>query len=436
MEPLVFQIQTQADDSGLRKYDKGLGGVDISSKKAGVALKSFSNDLMNAKSGADVASAAAESFSRVLQKSLAGVVVVGAVKIVTDQINKMSDTLRSVGESTRDAINQLERMGDIKGIDDAIKGISSINQGLDAATQKLGSIRDGNWFTKFIGGVTGTTRELQEQVETLERVRDSVLALGFMSERYNAERLSQLNDEQKKYDEIQQRLIKNLETIDKIKDADTKAATIKNAYALSGIETQNLTNKIMGEALKKQIEAETKLNDLLAKRVDLEDALVKAKQNQTLREGELSTMAAGAGGSLRGPGQRKTSSEIAIENSANRAYQNEIRRQAERYDEDIAEGLYIDKMMKGEDPRVSKSEIQNEKQRRVDSAATEKARKQFEDSTKKETNRAKTDLERNQKEIDKQKGEVAKAKGEKNIGDIHELLSENLKEMRTYALVK
>ena len=145
--------------------------------------------------------------------------------------------------------------------------------------------------------------------------------------------------------------------------------------------------------------AEQKLNDLVEKRVELEDALVKAKQNQTIRQGELATVAAGAGGSLRGPGQRKTSSEIAIENSANRAYQNEIRRQAERYDEDIAEGLYIDKMMKGEDPRVSKSEIQNEKQRRVDSAATEKARKQFEDSTKKETDRAKTDLQRNQKEI-------------------------------------
>ena len=93
-------------------------------------------------------------------------------------------------------------------------------------------------------------------------------------------------------------------------------------------------------------------------------------------------------------------------------------------------------MMKGEDPRVSKSEIQNEKQRRVENAAREKAKKQFEDSTKKETDKAKTDLQRNQKEIDKQKGEVAKAKGEKNIGDIHELLSKNLEEMRTYALVK
>ena len=436
MEPLVFQIQTQADDSGLRKYDKSLGGVDVSSKKAGVALKSFSNDLMNAKSGADVASAAAESFSRVLQKSLAGVVVVGAVKIVTDQINKMSDTLRSVGESTRDAINQLERMGDIKGIDDAIKGISSINQGLDAATQKLGSIRDGNWFTKFIGGVTGTTRELQEQVETLERVRDSVLALGFMSERYNAERLSQLNDEQKKYDEIQQRLIKRLEIIEKIKDADTKAAAIKNAYALSGIETQNLTNKIMEEASKKQIEAETKLNDLLAKRVDLEDALVKAKQNQTIRQGELSTMTAGVGGSLRGPGQRKTSSEIAIENAGNRAYQEETRRQAEIYDQEIAKSLSEQKKQKGEDPRVSKTEIQNEKQRRVEQAKREEAKKRFEDSTKKESDKAKSDLERNQKDIDKQKGEVDKLKKDMNIGDIHELLSKNLEEMRTYALVK
>jgi hypothetical protein len=433
MEPLVFQIQTQADDSGVRKYDKSLGGLDVSSKKAAGALKSFSSELVNAKSGADVASAAAESFSRVLQKSLAGVVAVGAVKIVTDQISKMSDTLRSVGESTRDAINQLERMGDIKGIDEAIKGIGSINQSLDTTTQKLESIRDGNWFTKFIGGVTGTTRELQDQVETLERVRDSILALGFMSEKYNAERLSQLNDEQKKYDEIQQRLIKNLEIIEQIKDADTKAAAIKNAYALSGIETQNLTNKLMEEGAKRQIEAEQKLNDLMLKRIDLLEDLAKARQNETIRQGELSTMSAGLGGSLRGPGQPKTSFEIGLEAKAQRAYDTEFRKQARRYDESIAEDLYIEG---GPGTKVRASNIQAEKVKRAVNAAEERAKKQFEDPYKKQIDKTTESLKRNQQEIDKQTGEVAKAKGEKGLGDIHSLLDQNLKEMRTYALVK
>jgi hypothetical protein len=113
-----------------------------------------------------------------------------------------------------------------------------------------------------------------------------------------------------------------------------------------------------------------------------------------------------------------------------------LTRQAERYDESIAEDLYLQKSLEGKDPRVSKTEIQNEKQRRVEEAKREEAKKRFEDSTKKETDKAKSNLQRNQEEIDKQKGEVAKAKGEKNIGDIHSLLEENLKEMRTYALVK
>lgn len=371
MEPLIFKIETQADDSGVRKYDKSLGGLDVSSKKASGALKSFSRELINAKSGADVAAAGAESLSRILEKSLAGVVVIGAIKIVTDQINKMSEILRAVGESTSAAVTQLERMGDIKGIDDAIKGVGSVNQSLDTTIQKLGSIQEGNWFTKLIASTTGTTEELKKQQITLEKLRDSLLAYGFAAEKDNAEKMSQLNDEQKQYEAIQQKLRKNLEIIDQIKDSNDKASATQSANALAGIETQNLTNKLMEEQAKKenelnekrqkaieaQIKAEKELaeaqqkrfndlydaeikaqeatqkrtdarnkaeKDLADKRQSLEQDLQTAKEEQKIQAGGAAqeTAANMVGGSAsRGVGQRETSYETGLRRDIARAEQ-------------------------------------------------------------------------------------------------------------------
>jgi myosin heavy subunit len=280
MEPLVFKIETQADDSGVRNYDKSLGGLDVSSKKASGALKSFSRELINAKSGADVAAAGAESLSRILEKSLAGVVVIGGIKIVTDQINKMSEILRTVGESTSAAVTQLERMGEIKGIDDAIRGVGAVNQSLDTTIQKLGSIQEGNWFTKFIASTTGTTEELKKQQETLEKLRDSLLAYGFAAEKDNAEKMSQLNDEQKQYEEIQQKLKKRLEIIDQIKSADDRASATRDANALAGIETQNLTNKLMEEQGKKEEELHQKRIKELEERAQKERELAETQQKR------------------------------------------------------------------------------------------------------------------------------------------------------------
>ena len=251
-----LMLRVRGDNSGADKAIAGtraaVDGLKVSGQKASGALKSFSRELTNAKSGADVAAAGAESLSRILEKSLAGVVVIGGIKIVTDQINKMSEILRTVGESTAAAVTQLERMGDIKGIDDAIKAVGSVNQSLDTTIQKLGSIQEGNWYTKLIASVTGTTEELKKQETTLEKLRDSLIAYGFAAEKDNAEKISQLNDEQKQYEAIQQKLRKNLEIIDQIKDANDRASATQSANATAGIETQNLTNKLRGTSQKRK----------------------------------------------------------------------------------------------------------------------------------------------------------------------------------------
>jgi hypothetical protein len=327
---------------------------------------------------------------------------------------------------------------------------------------------------------------MEKLVGTSQKLRDVKLAEGIASENANAQHLSGLDKQQLAIAKVNEEYVKRSKLAQTFTDAEAYRIFQEESAAIKARETNEIIDKGIEERINKEREAsdirrknamdefqleidsqnrkteaeskaffeklerdkqvleqvkkieeaEQRLNDLVEERVELEDALLTAKQNQTMRQGELSTMAAGAGGSLRGEGQRKTSSEIGIENAGTRAYRTELRRQAERYDEQIAEDLYIQKKMEGKDGRVSKTEIQNEKQRRVEEAKREEAKKKFEDSTQKDKDKATADLKRNQKEIDKQKGEVDRLKKDMNIGDVHELLSENLKEMRTYALVK
>jgi len=280
MEPLIFKIETQADDSGVRQYDKSLSGLDVSSKKASGALKSFSQGLLQAKSGADVAAAGAESLSRVLEKSLAGAVVIGGIKIVSDQINKMSEILRSSGEAASAAITQLERMGEINGIEDATRAAGLLNGAIDNITKSLGAIQSGNWFTQITGSITGTTEELGKLLASQEKLRDITIASGFAAERNKAEAMSRLNAEQKKYEEIQETLKKRLEIIDQIKDADARASAIRDAYALAGIENLNLQSSLMAEQSKKEEEASKQRQKEIDARIQKEAELGQAQQKR------------------------------------------------------------------------------------------------------------------------------------------------------------
>jgi len=284
MEPLIFKIETQADDSGVRKFDKSIGGLDSSAKKASAALGSFSRDLLNARSGADVAAAGADALSRVLQKSLAGAVVIGGIKIVADQIEQMAQIIRSAGEATGVAVTQLERMGEVRGIEDAAKAVGILDGSLEAVTKQLGGIQSGNWFTQLIDGATGTSKELKEQIITLERLRDGQIALGFAAERAGAERIQGLTDEQKQYDAIDQRLNKRLELADKISNQSLKAAAIQDANALAEIEKRNLTIKLTEEQGKKEADLATQREkDAAAQLVAIE----KIREAQQKRFNEL-----------------------------------------------------------------------------------------------------------------------------------------------------
>jgi len=393
-EPLTFKIITDADDTGVRKIDKGMGDLHVSSRKASAAINSFSREIMQAKSGADLASASAESLAHIFHQGIAGAVIIGGVKLVSDQIKGMGELLRGVGEETASAVKQLQRMGEPGNLQEAVKGADMLDQKLDAVTKKLEGIQQGNWFSKLLSQVTGTTDELKAQEETLTRLRDAQIAIGFAVEVQNAQSLEGLNSYQKGLEQNNIKLKERLVIAERITDSELKAKAIQDAYRLSVIEANDFETKIQNQ----REEAQKKLNDLLQKRIDLQDQLVKAQQNEVIQQGELAIKA-----SVSAPGKRQTSFEVGLKNAADRAYEKQKREEQRKQDEEIATDLYL---QGGPGTKVTAQDVQREKVRRAEAAAREKAKKEFEDPYQKQIEKTTKALQDNEAEIRNQAKEI------------------------------
>jgi chromosome segregation ATPase len=355
MDPAVFKIVTEADDTALKSYDKSMGGVHTSSKKAANALKAFGKDALQAKDGAELATAGADALSHAFKMGLAGTAVIAGFKLVSDTIKGMATSIKEVGSITRDTVSELQRMGEPKNLAEAVKGIELLNKSIDTSKNKLGEISSGNWFTRFAGNVTGATKEIEAQIVTLERLRDVNVAFGMEQELRFKNETAGLSNADKAYYEVEARLKKNLEIVSQIKDANLKAQAEVSAQAIATAERkqldleqekksqQNLNEVIVARAKEelKGIEAEAKARqDAMAmersfeaerKKAHLEELRRSAERISSLRE-EIKTLtekaqtqakaisdqansmaqpALAEGGSGRGVGQRKTSAEIA-----------------------------------------------------------------------------------------------------------------------------
>lgn len=445
MEPLIFKIETQADDSGVRKYEKSLDGVNISSRKASGALKSFVQDIAQARDGTDVASAALGAFGRVLGSSLAGTGIIIAGKALIDAFSKIDEAVKESEKAVSEAFAGMEKAGKAMSFAEAVGQAKNFEGVAENIRKKIKEINDSP-FTSIIDNITQSTKLMDIQATIAENQSREIKRVGAESELTHLKRMQGLDAENKALELNARSLEKELDGIDAIKESETALAVtrkyqmqadeIRSKYADERsakeraasdtrrkntmdefqleIDSQNRKTEAESKAFfdkldhqkqlleqaKKIEESESRLNDLLNKRIEIQDQLKQAQQGETIRQGELATMTAGVGGSLRGAGQRKTSFEIGLEKSANRAYQNEINRQAARVDEEIAFDLYLQKEAGS---RIGKNEIQNEKVRRAEQAATERAKKQFEDPYKKQIDKTTKALKDNEQQISRQK---------------------------------
>jgi len=199
------------------------------------------------------------------------------------------------------------------------------------------------------------------------------------------------------------------------------------------------------------VKTQQKLNELIQKRVDLQNELSQAQSAETIRKGELATMTAGIGGSLRGAGQRQTSFEIGLSRSSKQAYNQELARAGE------VENMLIRADLRRAGKRDDAYAVQNEKIARARAGEAEKARKQFDDPYQKQIDKTTKSLEDNQKQIDdlsqtakdgadsvdnlqnSSKGAAGQLSGNagggggKTLTDVWQELHDTLIELKTYA---
>jgi len=498
-EPLMLKIITDADDTGVRKIQKGMGDLEISSHKASHATKEFLRELSNVSDTSDLASVALGSFSRVLAGSLAGTALIIGGKAVIDVFRKVTEIVDKSKESFDNLVEGLGKGGLPKTFQEGATQagklsdeVAKINKEIDALSKGEEVLAKGDikgWFMGLAATVMDSTNQLVKLREEAKKLAGEKMLAGATAELQIARETTGMTPQQMEQYKLRKQFEQDVDKADyqtglvllekynldkgnindkynRQKESDTRETTdalrkIRMDEFQSEIDSQNRKTELesasffesIAQKKKEQEQAmelvkiQEKLNDLIQKRIDLQDSLNQAQSAQTIRQGELATLTAGMGGSLRGAGQRQTSFEIGLKRSANQAFKQESARAAE------VQNMLIRASLREKGKPFDAYAVQNEKIARARAGEAEKARKQFEDPYQKQIDKTTQSLKDNQKQIDDlskstkdgadsidemQKSpkatpsEVAGGTG-KRLSDIYNLLEKNLKELKTYA---
>ena len=293
MEPLIFKIETQADDAGVRQYDKSLSGLDVSSKKASGALKSFVQDIAQAKDGTDVASAALGAFSRVLGSSLAGTGIIIAGKALIDAFSKIDEAVKESEKAVSEAFAGMDKAGKAMSFAEAVGQAKNFEGVAETIRKKIQEINDSP-FTSIIDNITQSTKLMDVQATIAENQAREIKRMGAESELAHLQRMQGLNAENKALELNSRALAKELEGISAIDESET-ALAITRKYQLQADEIRakfaDDRNKAEAENASKrqkeidaQIQKERELGQVQQKRFnDLYNAEVKAQEETQSR---------------------------------------------------------------------------------------------------------------------------------------------------------
>ena len=498
-EPLMLKIITDADDTGVRKIQRGMGDLEVSSHKASHATKEFLRELSNVSDTSDLASVALGSFSRVLAGSLAGTALIIGGKAVIDVFRKVTEIVDKSKESFDNLVEGLGKGGLPKTFQEGATQagklsdeVAKINKEIDALSKGEEVLAKGDikgWFMGLAATVMDSTNQLVKLREEAKKLAGEKMLAGATAELQTARETTGMTPQQMEQYKLRKQFEQDVDKADyqtglallekynldkgniddkynRQKESDTRETTdalrkIRMDEFQSEIDSQNRKTELesasffesIAQKKKEQEQAmelvkiQEKLNDLIQKRIDLEDSLNQAQSAQTIRQGELATMTAGMGGSLRGAGQRQTSFEIVLKRSATQAFKQESARAAE------VQNMLIRASLREKGKPFDAYAVQNEKIARARAGEAEKARKQFEDPYQKQIDKTTQSLKDNQKQIDDlskstkdgadsidemQKSakptpsEAAGGLGEK-LSDIYNILEKNLIELKTYA---
>jgi hypothetical protein len=403
MEPLVFKIETQADDSGVRKYEKSLNDVNISSKKASGALKSFVHEISQARDGSDLASAALGAFSKVLGSSIAGTGIIIAGKALIDAFSKIDEAVKESEKAVTEAFAGMEKAGKAMSFAEAVGQAKNFEGVAENIRKKIKEINDSP-FSSIIDNITQSTKLMDIQATVAENQAREIRRLGAESELAHLERMQGLDDENKALELNARALEKEMDGINVIKESET-ALAVTRKYQMQADEIRakfadergkkeeeeaNKRQKEIEERIKKENElaeaqqkrfndlydAEAKAEAATQKRIDAnkkaeEETQKKETETQGGKQAQEKAVGAGAVGlSARPAGQRETSFERGLRENIPRAEEQGRRQAQEAVQKDIS-GQLKDKGLPS-----GTQDVQREIARQAKEAATQRGKEQ------------------------------------------------------------
>jgi len=281
-----LMLRVRGDNSGVDKAvagtERAVKKLSVSGQKAGQAFKSFSRSLAEARDASDVAASAAESLGHIIGKSLMGAVAVGAVKIFTDQINRMGEMLKETATNAQKSFDDIEKAGQAMSLSEAIAQTSAIDANITSINNKLTELNRSP-FQKFISDTTGATAELEALVKTQQKLRDVKLAEGITSENANDEFLNGLDAESKKLYEIDAQYRQRSKLAQSIKDPEASAAVKKGAGEMMARQRNAILDKQAKDRAESQIKFDKMVFDAEQKLADQAESREKQTEQERVQ---------------------------------------------------------------------------------------------------------------------------------------------------------
>jgi len=288
MESLIFKIETQADDSGVRQYDKSLDGLDVSSKKASGALKNFVKGLSEAKDGTDIASSALGAFGQVLGSSIAGTAIIIAGKALIDSFNRIDEAVKESEKAVAEAFAAMDKSSEAMSFAEATSQAKNFESVADKIRNKIKEINESP-LDSIINAITKSTEVMDVNATLAENQAKEIKRLGAESELAHLQKMKGLDAENKALELNSRALAKELDGVSAINESETALAVtrkyqlqadeIRAKFADERSKAETESANLRQKEIDAQIKKEQELAEAQQKRFnDLYDAEVRAQE--------------------------------------------------------------------------------------------------------------------------------------------------------------
>ena len=376
-EPLILKVQadTKGVPEGFNKITKSAEGLDSSARRASGAVRGFVQELSQAKSGADVASAALGALGRVLGTSIAGTAIAIAGKAVIDTFTKIGDTVSQTRDRIATASEDIKKSGIDISFTQSASEAKRLSDEADNARKNIEKL-DKSFLAGLVATIVGAREELGKLAKEAEDLSQQRLLEGARTERIRAEERAGLAGTQLEIMDIEERLSRELQAVDLLSPIGIKTATELRKRAEFDIaqirkreavkidvsearqklklidaqiageaeankiardfnsrrseEEKKIQNELLKERerlqeeiTKKTKEAEKEALDMRIKGLDLEERLIEQRRRVIQAEGRVAEEVSRFGGTGRAQGARPTSFEIGAQRRAEKAAQDE-----------------------------------------------------------------------------------------------------------------